>query len=337
VLGLAGLASKPGDFNLAEMATPAASWDALAADLKAQQTPLEQRFRADLAAGRGANHAAANLRLFGAPDGTEPRVVFYRDSASWCPYCHKVWLVLEEKQVPYRVERVNMSCYGDKPPSFRQLQPSGQIPVCVIDGAVYGQSNDIIDALERTFTPTKGGHPALLPDQHMAEVNSLLQLERRFFGAWLQWLTGGARNQVGFESALGAVEAALQASGGPFFLGQDFSLVDAVFAPFLERAAASLAYFKGFAFRTSASPAAHRRGQDAWPAVQAWFDAMERRPSYRATKSDYYTHAKDLPPQVGAQGPRKQTENVQGRSTTTVGNKENGGRNAGRHVAGSHL
>ncbi len=31
------------------------------------------------------------------------------------------------------------------------------------------------------------------------------------------------------------VNAALEASGGPYFLGADFSLVDCVFAPFLER------------------------------------------------------------------------------------------------------
>ena len=56
-----------------------------------------------------------------------------------------MWLCLEEKKVPYRVERVNMSCYGDKPPEFRRMQPSGQIPVAVIDGTVYGQSNDIVE------------------------------------------------------------------------------------------------------------------------------------------------------------------------------------------------
>jgi glutathione S-transferase len=34
---------------------------------------------------------------------------------------------------------------------------------------------------------------------------------------------------------------------------------------------------------------------------------MERRPSYRATKSDYYTHANDLPPQVGARAVDEKT------------------------------
>lgn len=33
-------------------------------------------------------------------------------------YCQKVWLQLEEKRIPYIIEKINMRCYGDKPPSF---------------------------------------------------------------------------------------------------------------------------------------------------------------------------------------------------------------------------
>lgn len=36
----------------------------------------------------------------------------YRDHAAWCPYCQKVWLQLEEKRIPYVIEKINMRCYG---------------------------------------------------------------------------------------------------------------------------------------------------------------------------------------------------------------------------------
>ncbi len=50
-----------------------------------------------------------------------------RDSAAWCPYCQKVWLQLEEKQIPYVIEKINMRCYGDKPAAYtaKVLQSAG--------------------------------------------------------------------------------------------------------------------------------------------------------------------------------------------------------------------
>jgi glutathione S-transferase len=63
-------------------------------------------------------------------------------------------------------------------------------------------------------------------------------------------------------------------------MGQEISLVDITFCPMLERAAASLAYYKGFVMR----------GSGKFPALEAWFDAMESRPTYLGTKSDHYTH-----------------------------------------------
>ena len=35
------------------------------------------------------------------------------------------------------------------------------------------------------------------------------------------------------------------------------------------------------------------------PALNAWLEAFEKRESYYAFKSDYYTHIKDIPPQYG--------------------------------------
>ena len=67
-------------------------------------------------------------------------------------------------------------------------------------------------------------------------------------------------------------------------------MVDAVYAPFLERAAASIPYYKGFIFR----------GTGRWPAVDTWFDALDAKPMYLATKSDDFNHSHCLEPQVGA-------------------------------------
>lgn len=82
--------------------------------------------------------------------------------------------------------------------------------------------------------------------------------------AWLRWLTSMGMNQPlrgSFESVLKRVEAAFESSGGPYFFGSEFSIVDIQFAPFLERMAASLLYYKGFNMRNNPS----------FPRLEQWF------------------------------------------------------------------
>jgi glutathione S-transferase len=81
----------------------APAWSDLQA--KVHATATGTRMLEDEAAwsrGAGPTHTDAKLRLFGQKE-EDVRVVFYRDTAAWCPYCQKVWLLLEEKQIPYRV------------------------------------------------------------------------------------------------------------------------------------------------------------------------------------------------------------------------------------------
>jgi len=103
----------------------------------------------------------------------------------------------------------------------------------------------------------------------------------------------GGKDQ--FIDTLKYVDSVLQQATGPFFLGKEFTLVDVQFAPFLERMVASLLYYKGFVIRVPSSEKANAE----YPGINAWFDAMEELPAYQLTKSDYYTHAWDLPPQLG--------------------------------------
>ena len=86
---------------------------------------------------------------------------------------------------------------------------------------------------------------------------ALLRLERDIFALWCRWLfrplddVGEQRAREAFEAAMQAVDDTLArvGGGGPFFLGENISLVDLRFAPFLERQNASLLYWKGFKLR----------------------------------------------------------------------------------------
>lgn len=243
------------------------SWEEIRAVLRAKQTPEEKNFRDNLRNGYGKASPLHKLRLFDeSNDEKDVRVIFYRDSASWCPYCQKVWMALEEKRIPYRVEKINMRCYGDKPASFIRMQPGGNIPVAIIDGVTYNQSNDILYALEEQFPE----HKSLLPKDPMQRMKAqeLLRLERTLFSAWMGWLTSADRPnrrlRDNFVSVLNEVEAELSSTTGGFFLGESVSLVDFMFMPFLERMCASMLYFKGFTMRVAPGE------RTIYPALNRW-------------------------------------------------------------------
>jgi glutathione S-transferase len=92
----------------------------------------------------------------------------------------------------------------------------------------------------------------------------------------------------GFEAGLDAVNKELSVTQGPWFLSQ-LSIVDLQYVSHIERMLASVAFWSGKKIR----------GDGKWPAIERWLDAFEERPCYMATKSDYYTHCMDIPPQYG--------------------------------------
>lgn len=250
------------------------SWEALATFAPADPDRIE-----------GPTNAQATLRLFG-QEASAVRVTLYRDHHAWCPYCQKIWLWLEEKRIPYRIRKVTMFCYGEKEAWFRRLVPSGMLPALELDGKVLTESDRILASLEAAFGCLHSGleDPAVRP---------LRQLERLLFQAWCQWLCQPVRSldqdqrhQAVFNEVARRVERALEESEGPYFL-EALSCVDTIFVPYLERMNASLAYYKGYDLRRQ------------HPAIHRWFEALERRPTYLGTQSDFHTHAHDLPPQMG--------------------------------------
>ncbi|NEP55206.1 MAG: glutathione S-transferase domain-containing protein, partial [Moorea sp. SIO3C2] len=85
----------------------------------------------------GPTNAQATLRLFGQSEA-DVRVTLFRDNHAWCPYCQKIWLWLEEKRIPYRIEKVTMFCYGTKEAWYKRKVPSGMLPAGELDGRERG-------------------------------------------------------------------------------------------------------------------------------------------------------------------------------------------------------
>jgi len=262
------------------MTTPPLSW-----------TELEALTDFHLDYVHGLTNAQARLRLFGRSEA-EVQVTLYRDHHAWCPYCQKVWLWLEEKQIPYRIEKVTMFCYGEKESWYKEKVRSGMLPAILLQntqepkGRIITESDDILLALEQNFGTLGAGmqDPRVIP---------LRRLERLLFRAWCTWLCYPAnssqqeqQHQEQFLAVVAMVETALGSTPGAYFL-EEFGTADVIFTPYVERMNASLYYYKGYSLR------------EENPRFGNWFAAMESRSTYRGTQSDFHTHAHDLPPQMG--------------------------------------
>jgi hypothetical protein len=117
----ADIASGGGPVTISDSAP---TWDVLKES--ASNTATGQRMADALELRRngvGPAHTDATLRLFDAESEKDVRVTLYRDDAAWCPYCQKVWLLLEEKRIPFKVSKINMRSYGDKPAWFTNKVP----------------------------------------------------------------------------------------------------------------------------------------------------------------------------------------------------------------------
>src|SRR5262245_56130549 len=149
-----------------------------------------------------------------------------------CPYVQRAVIALSEKGVPF--ERIDIDL-ANKPDWFLKLSPLGKVPVLVLatgqrEVALF-ESNVICEYIEET----QGGaklHPA--DALKRAEHRGWMEFGSAILGDL--WGLETTTDPAVFESKRQAitarfarVEAAL--GRGPFFAGDAFSLVDAVFAP----------------------------------------------------------------------------------------------------------
>jgi len=273
-----------------------AGWSALQEELLAHPTAQALKQRDEERAAGLLPHTDVKVRYFGA-SRTKPRVLLYRDQAAWCPYCQKVWLLLEAKGVDYTISKVPMRSYGDKPPEFLAKVRGGILPAIEIDGQLMTESLDIMFAIEDGFLDAA---KPMFPREPAAREQAvrLMKMERQLFGAWCNYMFRSDRSASEFDSALAEVDAALgQNTASPWFLPvQHPTIVDMQYVSHVERMTASAMYFKGYDIRKRFSN------------IDAWLSAFEELPYYMASMSDYYTHVMNIPPQYGSPLPSKTAE-----------------------------
>ncbi|MCR6498841.1 glutathione S-transferase family protein [Shinella sp. CPCC 101442] len=194
-----------------------------------------------------------------------------------CPYVQRAAIALAEKGVPFERRTIDLAA---KPDWFLALSPLGKVPLLLVrqpDGSevVLFESAVICEYLEDTETETPL-HPAD-------------PLQRARHRGWIEFGSSILGDLWGFETAKDAgtyetkrraliekftrVEEAL--GDGPFFAGETFSLVDAVFAPVFR-------YFDTF------DTLVPTEVFDGLPKVTRWRAALAARPSVRGAVAEDY-------------------------------------------------
>jgi len=193
-------------------------------------------------------------------------------SHTLCPYVQRAAIVLAEKGVAFERRDVDLA---NKPDWFKALSPLGKTPVLLAGGDAIFESAVICEYLDDTLLPRLHPADALKRAQHRAWMefgSSVLNAIGAFYNAADAAALQSRRQELAGKFA--QLEAVLT-ERGPYFSGEAFSIVDAVFGPVFR-------YFDVF-------EALGESGFfEAVPKVMAWRAALAQRPSVRqAVHGDY--------------------------------------------------
>jgi len=192
-------------------------------------------------------------------------------SHALCPYVQRAAIVLAEKGAPFTRRDVDLRA---KPDWFLAVSPLAKTPVLLVDQIPIFESAAICEYLDDTLAPRLHPADALQRARHRAwmEFGSVvLNGIAAFYNAPDDAALSGRRDDL--RRRFATLEEALDE--GPYFDGERFSIVDAVFGPVFR-------YFDTF----------ERLGDfgffDATPKIRAWRAALAARPSVqRAVGADY--------------------------------------------------
>jgi len=149
-------------------------------------------------------------------------------------YCHRVRIVLAEKGVTVDIVDVED---GDQPEDLAQLNPYNEVPTLVDRELSLYQANVIMEYLDERFP-----HPPLLPVYPVARAHSrqlIHRIERDWCGH-VDAILAGTEKEASLTKRRKELRESLIAVAPvfvekPFFMNEEFTLVDCSIAPILWR------------------------------------------------------------------------------------------------------
>ena len=183
-----------------------------------------------------------------------------------CPWVQRAAIVLREKKIDFEFRHIEPD---NRPDWFLAISPHKKVPVLRIDDAVsLFESNAICEYLDETIAPR------LAPEDPIARAVNRAWTD--YVPSFAETVTAVAYADTEADYTKAAekipvpferLEKALEKQGaGPFFNGAKYSLVDAAYAPFLQR------YF--FLDRVKRLGAIEK-----FPRLKAWGETLVKRAS----------------------------------------------------------
>jgi glutathione S-transferase len=183
-----------------------------------------------------------------------------------CPWVQRAAIVLREKKIDFELRHIDPD---NRPDWFLAISPHKKVPVLRLDDRVsLFESNAIAEFLDETIAPR------LHPEDPVARAVNRAWTD--YVPTFAGTVTAGAYadTQADYDRVTARIpepferlEKALEKQGsGPFFNGAGYSLVDAAYAPFLQR------YF----FLDRVRKLGHI---EKFPRLKAWGEALVGRPS----------------------------------------------------------
>jgi glutathione S-transferase len=188
-----------------------------------------------------------------------------------CPWVQRAAIVLRAKGAPYDIEYIDRD---KRPDWFLKVSPHSKVPVLVVDGkhALF-ESNAIAEYLDETVAPRLHPEDSFARARNRAWTDYVPDFADAISStAYSDSEEAFAKAAGGIAKPFGKLDEALAQRGndGPYFNGPKFSLVDAAYAPFLQR----------YTFLDRLKPVGII---EKFPRLAAWRDALLAHPAVKAS------------------------------------------------------
>ncbi|OTB01724.1 hypothetical protein M426DRAFT_14182 [Hypoxylon sp. CI-4A] len=261
----------------------------------------------------------------------------------FCPFVQRAWIVLRERRVPHQYVEINPYA---KAREFLALNPRGLVPTLAVPvgsdtedtnnskGGVrrkpLAESGVICEYLDEAYDGDgddgKEYGKRLLPEDAYERARCRLWIDHvssKIVPGFYRFIQHTPEKEYSIEDARGAfldniktlVKEMLEDNedeDGPWFLGERFSLVDVMLAPWAKRLFLIDHYKPGGLGIPVKGEAGDEEEEKIWARWRKWFDAVTARQSVRDTWSDdeqyieaYKRYAEDTTQSEVAQATRK--------------------------------